>query len=404
MKIKTAKWGFDLRDLDRRRFLGMTALGSGAALCGLERATFAADRWLAAAQRAQPPKDGEPVGQLKFLNEGPVEMGKTFGSELDGRLFTPLDDLNEQNLVTPEENFYLRTRASRILPDVTTWTVAVDGLAAKQTLAISELRGMERPQGLHLMECSGNTRASHFGMISVGDWTGIPFIELLGMLKPSPQATRVTVNGFDQYVANSVTSTPGASWVFAFEELKSAKAFLATKLSGKALSRDHGAPARLVVPGWYGCACIKWVDRITFVDDSAEATSQMTEYAGRTHQNGSPRLAKNFQPARIDHAAMPVRVEKWRVAGKVTYRVVGLLWGGTETVRALGIRFNPEEEYVRVESLPVPQTTPWTLWTKVWSPAVPGKYTIRLKVMDPASQTRRLDSGYYARSVEIEEV
>jgi hypothetical protein len=101
---------------------------------------------------------------------------------------------------------------------------------------------------------------------------------------------------------------------------------------------------------------------------------------------------------------MPVRVEKWRVAGKVTYRVVGLLWGGTETVRALGIRFNPEEEYVRVESLPVPQTTPWTLWTKVWSPAVPGKYTIRLKVMDPASQTRRLDSGYYARSVEIEEV
>ena len=101
---------------------------------------------------------------------------------------------------------------------------------------------------------------------------------------------------------------------------------------------------------------------------------------------------------------MPVRVEKWRVAGRVKYRVVGLLWGGTETVRALGIRFNPEEEYVRVASLPVPQKTPWTLWSTPWSPAAQGIYTIRLKVMEPASQTRRLDSGYYARSVEIAEV
>jgi len=47
------------------------------------------------------------------------------------------------------------------------------------------------------------------------------------------------------------------------------------------------------------------------VDDAAESTSQMLEYATRTHQNGSPRLAKDFLPARIDHAAMPIRVEKW---------------------------------------------------------------------------------------------
>src|SRR5262249_16798192 len=90
--------------------------------------------------------------------------------------------------------------------------------------------------------------------------------------------------------------------------------------------------------------------------------------------------------------------------GKLKYRVVGLLWGGTETVRALGIRFNPEEEYVRVESLPVPQTAPWTLWSTAWTPATRGTYTIRLKVMEPPSQTRRLDSGYYARGVEMEEV
>jgi len=383
----------------------MTGLGTGAVLCGFERLEFVRVAGVVG-QAAGEFARGELVGRAEFLREGPVEMDSAFGSELDGRLFTSLEGLSEKNLVTPEERFYLRTRASKILPSAANWAVAVDGLtAAKRTIGIAELRGMAKPQGLHLMECAGNTRAAHFGMISVGDWVGVALSELLGELKPQLGATRVLVNGFDQYVGSSATSVAGASWIFTLEELKSAGAFLATKLDGAALTRDHGAPVRLVVPGWYGCTCIKWVDRITFVDDTAEATSQMTEYAGRTHQKGSPRLAREFEAARIDVAAMPIRVEKWRVAGRLKYRVVGLVWGGTGTVQTLGIRFNPEEEFVRVQGLPVPQNGPWTLWWHEWSPAERGTYTIRLTVLEPSGvRTRRLDTGYYARSVEIEEI
>jgi len=331
-------------------------------------------------------------------------MDVAFGSELDGRLYSSLDGIDEKSLVTPEERFYLRTRASPILPEAETWKLTVDGLtAAKRSIKIAELQSRERALGLHLMECAGNTRAAHFGMISVGDWAGIPIAGLLKEWKAQPSATRLMVSGFDKYKQRSATSVEGASWIFAFEELTSAGAFLATKLNGKPLSPDHGAPLRLVVPGWYGCTCIKWVDRITFVDEGAEATSQMSEYAGRTHQNGSPRLAKDFLPANIAHAAMPVRVEKLRGGGKLNYRVVGLLWGGNATITKLGIRFNPEEDYVPVESLRVPQTTPWTVWSHTWTPTERGRYTIRLAVMEPGEHPKRLESGYYARTVEIEE-
>ena len=61
------------------------------------------------------------------------------------------------------------------------------------------------------------------------------------------------------------------------------------------------------------------VNEIASVDGRAEPTSQMREYAARTHQHGMPELARNYQPATIDLAAMPVRVEKWRVGGKVQY-------------------------------------------------------------------------------------
>ncbi|HET8966180.1 MAG TPA: molybdopterin-dependent oxidoreductase [Candidatus Acidoferrum sp.] len=345
------------------------------------------------------------LGRLEFLNEGSAEMDTAFGNELDGRLYTALDGLGGEALVTPEERFYLRTRASRLLPEGGSWTIVVDGLAAaKRSIKIADLRAREKLLGLHLMECAGNTRAAHFGMISVGDWAGVAVADLLEEWKPLRSATQVLVSGFDKYAESSVTSVPGASWIFAIEDLRAARAFLATMLDGKPLTRDHGAPVRLVVPGWYGCTCIKWVDRITLVDDTAEATSQMNEYAGRTHQSGNPRMAKDFLPAKIEYAVMPIRVEKWREAGRVKYRVVGLLWGGSGTVTRLGIRFNPEEEYVPVESLRVPQTAPWTLWSHTWRPVERGRYTIRLAVLEPNAHPKRLEAGYYARSVEIEEI
>jgi len=134
---------------------------------------------------------------------------------------------------------------------------------------------------------------------------------------------------------------------------------------------------RLVVPGWYGCTCIKWVTRIALVSETAEATSQMQEYAGRTHQRGTPSLARDFQPATIDPAATPIRVEKWLVEGKLKYRVVGIAWGGTAPVKNLMIRFNPEEDYVPVENFAQTKNDPWTFWTHAWSPMEPGTYSIR---------------------------
>ena len=332
-------------------------------------------------------------------------MDTAFGSELDGRLYTSLADLREDELLTQPERFYIRTRASQILPKAEGWTIDVDGLVAEpHKLTISELQSKARLLGLCLMECAGNTRAARFGMISVGDWTGVRLSDILTAAKPKSAARHVLISGFDRYATKSVTSTPGASWIFGLDDLLKANAFLATQLDSKPLAKDHGAPVRLIVPGWYGCCCIKWVDHISLVDESAESTSQMLEYATRTHQNGAPTLAKDFLPARIDHAAMPIRIEKWIVDGKIRYRVVGILWGGSQPVKTLVIRFNPEEDYVPVESLPAVQISPWTIWSHAWSPSVAGAYIIRLAIKEPELHPKRLESGYYARSVEIREI
>ena len=123
---------------------------------------------------------------------------------------------------------------------------------------------------------------------------------------------------------SSVSSVPGAAWVFRRDDLERAGAFLAIGMNNSDLPPEHGAPVRLIVPNWYGCTCIKWLSRIDVVDDDEPASSQMREFAARTHQHGIPALAYEYEPAVIDVAAVPVRVERWRVQGSIVYRVVGI--------------------------------------------------------------------------------
>jgi hypothetical protein len=101
---------------------------------------------------------------------------------------------------------------------------------------------------------------------------------------------------------------------------------------------------------------------------------------------------------------MPIRVEKWIVAGKLKYRVVGILWGGSQVVKMLQICFSPGGRCVPVDRFCQRVTDPWTIWSHDWSPQAPGVYKIRLAVTDPPVKATKLDSGYYARSIEITEV
>jgi DMSO/TMAO reductase YedYZ molybdopterin-dependent catalytic subunit len=185
------------------------------------------------------------------------------------------------------------------------------------------------------------------------------------------------------------------------EQLAASGAFLATKMNGAPLPKDHGCPVRLIVPGWYGCTCIKWVDEICFVDDAAEATSQMKEFATRTHQNGVPKLASEYKPATIDQAAMPIRVEQWNVDGTTKYNVVGVMWGGHKPTRDLQIRFLPDEAFVPVTTYHQASNATWTLWSQKWTPRSAGVYQIQLKIADATIPTRRLDEGYYVRAINI---
>jgi DMSO/TMAO reductase YedYZ molybdopterin-dependent catalytic subunit len=306
--------------------------------------------------------------------------------------------------VIPQDEFFVRTGCPDRLPPAASWKVRVHGLVdAPVEIGIEDLKRQAAPRGLHLLECAGNSRAAHFGLMSAARWTGVLLERVLDRVVRLPKATRVLVSGFDEHEVQDPGSVPGASWIFGLDQIRESGAFLATGMNGGPLSLDHGHPLRLVVPGWYGCTAIKWVNEIALVDDEAPATDHMREYARRTHQDAAdPRRARDFQPATIDPAALPVRVEKIGTAdGAISYRIVGIVWGGRTPVRRLGIRLNPDQPFAPVEDIGRGDEGTWTLWSHRVPSLAPGRYRIELAVQDPAVRTRRLDMGFYAREIEI---
>jgi DMSO/TMAO reductase YedYZ molybdopterin-dependent catalytic subunit len=393
-----------------RRGLVQGSLGAaGGALAGCASPPGAPPPVDAAPPCADPFAGGVRLGLAAFVSDRLLPLDTPFGAGLDGRQYADLATLAPDALIVPNERFYVRTRVPDRLdlgdPERVrqTWRIAVGGLArAPRDVTLAELLARAAPRGATLLECSGNGSTADFGLMSAAQWTGVPLADVLALVAPLPSARRVLVAGFDDHSRPSATSRPGASWVFALDDAARAGAFLATAMNGAPLPVDHGFPVRLVVPRWYGCCCIKWVDRIALVDDDEPATDHMREFAARTHQDGEPILARDFRPASIDQCAMPVRVERWRVGERTVHKVVGVAWGGERPIDALEITFDDGATWAPVAVCPAPSTNDtWTLWSHPWSPAAPGRYRVRLRVADRSVPTRRLDAGYYTRVVEV---
>ena len=384
----------DVSSLTRRQLLHVA---SGAGLAALLGSATGCMR--------SPHLPGKPVGVVPFVDQSGDFSSTVSGHGLDGRLALNLSTLSSDTLITPNDRFYIRTCRPDQLDCHAPWKIAIHGLVkTPRVLTLDDLRPMVEDQGTHLMECAGNPRQYQFGLLSTAKWSGIPLPAALARAEPRSRDTLVLISGVDQHSQTSQNSMAGASWIFTQAQLESSAAFLATEMNGEPLSEDHGFPIRLVIPGWYGCTCIKWVNEIALVDESAPATTQMHEFAQRTHQVGNPPLARDFRPANIDLAAMPVRVEKWLVDGHLEYQIVGILWGGTRRVTSLQIQFNRDMNFVPIDSLHHQTNATWTMWTHNWRPKVTGNYWIQMRVADSSIPTRRLDAGYYARKVVITEV
>ena len=152
------------------------------------------------------------------------------------------------------------------------------------SLSLDELRKVGSTELIFGFECSGNRRPLQ-GLCGNGRWTGVPLravIDRAGGLRP--QAREIVFFGADRGPEEvefrtqkfSVEQQYGRSMTR--EQLVSSDAFLAWGLNGEPLTRHQGSPLRLLVPGWYGMANVKWLAHVHAQEDAYLGKFQARHY------------------------------------------------------------------------------------------------------------------------------
>ncbi len=362
---------------------------------------------------------GQLLGFVPFQleGEGSSAIGRKGGQGHNSRRIIDVASLlMPQSRVTPAGNFYIRTEYPDLLNAPDDWKIKISGHAKNPLdLSLAKLDPAIDTKGPVLLECSGNHRSLRYGLLSVANWDGVAIEKVLDFAGPTNKATSVLINGFDDdstmpdmgppYHEHSM---PTCSWVFTREQLHQTGAFLATRLNGQSLPKDQGAPVRLVVPGWFGCTEVKWVNEIKLVDNTALATLQMFEFSDRTGQDLhpdpaisdfpgrqiGPKFARDYKPAEIGPSLLPVRVEQWRLGHKLSYRIVGITWGDTSRADKLKIRFRPQGRqapYVPVLFCkPSTSISAYGIWVHKFDPPSKGNYVIDVRFASAGVRSRRL--------------
>ena len=177
--------------------------------------------------------------------------------------------------LTPTDAFYVRGHGAVPEIDPGAWRLKVDGLVERELeLSLATLKkeftAHEVPATL---QCAGNRRA---GLIAIRDipgeapwgpgatgtatWTGVPLPDVLGAARPRAEARHVSFDGADLCPQAEPAQRFGGS--IPFDKALRREVLLAWAMNGEPLPAVHGAPLRVVVPGYIGARSIKWLERI----------------------------------------------------------------------------------------------------------------------------------------------
>ncbi|HVZ21115.1 MAG TPA: molybdopterin-dependent oxidoreductase, partial [Vicinamibacterales bacterium] len=167
--------------------------------------------------------------------------------------------------LTPADQFFYIQHYNRPEVDAATWRLKLTGLVKKPAeLTLADVQAMKSVDLVNGYECSGNSARSIQGLSSNGRFTGVRLRDLLKHVGVDDAAREVVFFGTDRGHEDVVfrQQTLKVEQQFArsitLEHAMAPEPILAWALDGKPLDRNHGFPLRLIMPGWYGVANVKW--------------------------------------------------------------------------------------------------------------------------------------------------
>lgn len=365
-----------------------------------------------------------PEGAIPALAQGETEVPftdipATFNPANPTAQLRLLDIRKIDNFLTPKDQFYAIQHHDRPVVEEATYKLKVSGLVNKPSeFPLSELKTMPSVELVAGYECSGNSPRLIQGLASNGRWKGVRLSNLLHRLGVQSPAREVVFFGTDRGMQDIVfrQDTYKLEQQFArsmsLEYAMKPEPMLAYSLNGDALTREQGFPVRLVVPGWYGVANVKWLSEIHLQEDRF-----VGNYQARWYRNLKGEGA-GTDPSQLQWVETEVtRMQLKSVIARVTkhggaHRVLGFVLNDGTPIRSVEVQVDGGP-WQRATLDAANTKYSWKLFTYQWEGAAPGEHTLVSRVTDakgkvqPAAaelankKTFLQDNAQYPRKVMI---
>jgi DMSO/TMAO reductase YedYZ molybdopterin-dependent catalytic subunit len=270
----------------------------------------------------------------------------------------------------------------------------------ERAISLAELKAMPTKSERVTLECAGNGRAGFtprypsmpwtHGGVGTADWTGVPLHLLLRNLL-SEKTKEIAFIGADRGFDSGVEHAFGRS--LRVEDAARPEVLLAWAMNGQPLAPQHGAPLRLVVPGWFGMASVKWLSRIELLERPFDGYQQVVGYR-YTKQRGE--AGTPVRHARVKSLIVPPGIPDWytgrRLVDEGTTEIQGKAWSGagvTVTRVELGI----DGEWRSAEVEPPSGRFAWQRWRAEWK-ATRGEHELACRATDAAGAVQPLEPDW----------
>jgi DMSO/TMAO reductase YedYZ molybdopterin-dependent catalytic subunit len=321
---------------------------------------------------------------------------------------TPLASI--QGWVTPNRLFFVRNHFQVPTIDAARWRLRVAGLVERPLeLSWEELTSLPQRSVFATVECAGNGRSFltktapgvQWGAGAVGhaEWTGVPLARVLEKAGLKPECVEVLFEGADSGCESDHPEPMNFARSLPVKKALDLDTILAYRMNGELLSPNHGFPLRLFVPGWYGVASVKWLDRVEAIDYRFKGYFQSKKY---TVEKRTPNGVATEIVGPMTVKSEIVRPHEGATVGLGANRVFGVAWAGEDSVAAVQVSTDGGETWSAAQITGPKANYSWTLWEYLWEVAEPGQYELLARAISANGQIQPVEhdplcAGYLIR-------
>jgi DMSO/TMAO reductase YedYZ molybdopterin-dependent catalytic subunit len=310
----------------------------------------------------------------------------------------PLEAL--RSAITPVGLHYLLVHYDVPVVDVGAWRLRVGGHVEQElTLSLDDLRMRKTITEPVTLECAGNGRAlldprpvSQPWLreaVGTAEWTGTPLASLLADAGVRDGAVEVVFSGCDRGVEGGIEQTYRRG--LPLDAALDPSLLLAWGMNGHALPPQHGFPLRLVVPGWYGMASVKWLARITVLDRPFDGYQNETAYRYRSHEDDPGVPVTRMAPrSLLAPPGIPDFMSRRRHLPPGRVLLEGRAWSGLAPIESVQVSTDGGETWGPAHLDRAAGPHAWRRFTMEWD-AGEGEHELCCRARDAAGKEQPLE-------------